>query len=80
MSAVDYRENVNIRHSLYICHRESTLNIIQVRRGEEKDLKEIDKLICDMPEYNKLAHQLKMSILSMSNDTEINYKTGKKKK
>ncbi|KAL6617297.1 hypothetical protein U3516DRAFT_629731 [Neocallimastix sp. 'constans'] len=75
MSAVDYRENVNIRHSLYICHRESTLNIIQVRRGEEKDLKEIDKLICDMPEYNKLAHQLKMSILSMSNDTEINYKT-----
>jgi thioredoxin reductase len=72
MTAVDYREDANIRHSLYICHRDSTLNIINVRKGDKKDIEKIDQLIKDTPEYTTIMHKLKLSLLSSEDENNIN--------
>jgi len=74
MIQVDYREDANIRHTLYITHRESTLNTIHVRKGVEDDSEKIENLISDMPEYSSLMHQVNMSILSMDENTDIKNK------
>jgi len=76
MNRVDYREDVNIRHSLFICHRESVLNEIVIRKGVDSDVQQIEKLIENIPEFVTIMHQVKMSFLSMDNGTEINEKTG----
>jgi len=73
MTKVDYREEVNIRHTLYITHRESILNNINVRKGMESDAEKIEQLIENMPEHVFIMHQIKMAFLSMNNEeTEIN--------
>eukprot|EP00833_Pecoramyces_ruminatium_P013645 jgi/Orpsp1_1/1187677/evm.model.d7180000059392.1 len=75
MIQVDYREDVSIKHSLYICHRESVLNIVHVRKGVESDIEKIERLIDGIPEYSNIIHQVKMSELSMSNKTDIKEKS-----
>ncbi|ORX43430.1 hypothetical protein BCR36DRAFT_415613 [Piromyces finnis] len=75
MTRVDYREDSNIRHSLYLSHRESTLNDISVRKGVDGDVSQIEKLIENIPEYVTIIHNVKMAILSMENETEINEKS-----
>jgi len=73
MTKVDYREGVNIRHTLYITHRESILNNINIRKGMESDVEKIEQLIESMPEHVIIMHQVKMAFLSMNNkETEIN--------
>jgi len=67
MTKVDYRENVNIRHSLYITHRESILNNIIVRKGSDSDIENIDNLIDGMPEYASIMHQVKMAVFLTDN-------------
>ncbi|ORX87573.1 hypothetical protein BCR32DRAFT_289228 [Anaeromyces robustus] len=75
MTKVEFRENINIRHSLYICHRESSLNQIKVRKGLDTDIDGIEKLIENIPKYIDIIHQAKMALLSMNSETDIKDKS-----
>ncbi len=78
MTKVDYREKVNIRHTLYITHRESILNPIKVHKALEGDIEKIEQLIDGMSEHVSIMHQVKMAFLSMNNnETEINDNSGR---